>query len=480
MPRHVRALCWFRRDLRDHDHAAFARALEESEQVHCVFVLDRAILDALEDRADRRVEFILLALDELDAALRRKGGGLIVIHGRAIDEIPALARSLGVDAVYVNRDYEPSAKLRDAQVAIALSAAGIAFHALKDQAIFDGDEVLTKAGTPFSVFTPYKNAWLAALQPADLAPHVPPIRRDALVATKRAIPSPADIGFAPTNLSSLPIETGMRGAQRMFERFLERIDRYRETRDFPAADGGASNLSIHLRFGTISVRTLATAAHARMLEGDAGAATWLSELIWRDFFFMILDRHPRVVDHAFRATFDDIRWPGERASFVAWCEGRTGYPLVDAAMRHFNATGMMHNRMRMVTASFLVKDLHIDWRDGERWFAAHLNDYDLSANNGNWQWAASTGCDAQPWFRIFNPVTQSERFDPEGTYIRRHVPELARVEARRIHAPWTMSADEQAKAGVVIGRDYPRPIVEHDVARKVTLALYDLASRRAS
>ena len=327
MPRHVRALCWFRRDLRDHDHAAFARALEESEQVHCVFVLDRAILDALEDRADRRVEFILLALDELDAALRRKGGGLIVIHGRAIDEIPALARSLGVDAL---------------------------------------------------------------------------------------------------------------------------------------------------------VRTLAAAAHARMLEGDAGAATWLSELIWRDFFFMILDRHPRVVDHAFRATFDDIRWPGERASFVAWCEGRTGYPLVDAAMRHFNATGMMHNRMRMVTASFLVKDLHIDWRDGERWFAAHLNDYDLSANNGNWQWAASTGCDAQPWFRIFNPVTQSERFDPEGTYIRRHVPELARVEARRIHAPWTMSADEQAKAGVVIGRDYPRPIVEHDVARKVTLALYDLASRRAS
>ena len=270
----------------------------------------------------------------------------------------------------------------------------------------------------------------------------------------------------------------------MLSRFLKCIDRYREARDFPAAAngnaGGASNLSIHLRFGTISVRTVARAAHARMLEGDAGAATWLSELIWRDFFFMILDRHPRVVDHAFRAEFDDIRWPGGDDALAAWCEGRTGYPLVDAAMRHFIATGMMHNRLRMVTASFLVKDLHVDWRKGERYFAAHLNDYDLSANNGNWQWAASTGCDAQPWFRIFNPVTQSERFDPDGAFIRAHLPELARVPSRWIHAPWKMPPAEQAKAGVDIGRDYPPAIVDHDAARRTTLALYDRKSRRTS
>ena len=483
MPRFERALVWFRRDLRDHDHAALAAALQDARAVYCAFVFDRAILDALAERADRRVEFIMAALVELHDALVARGGGLIVRHGFATEKIPALARELGVDAVFVNRDYEPDAKRRDAQVAAALQESGIGFHPSKDQAIFDGDEVLTRAGTPFSVFTPYKNAWLAALQPADLAPHVTESDGGALAPAPAcsSLPTMAGIGFACTNLAELPIETGMSGARAMFARFLERIDRYGETRDHPAKKGSASNLSMHLRFGTISVRTVAREAHARMLEGDAeaaGAATWLSELIWRDFYFMILDRHPRVVTQAFKPEYDAIAFPSDPARFAAWCEGRTGYPLIDAAQRHLNATGMMHNRLRMVSASFLVKDLHVDWRKGERYFAARLNDYDLSANNGGWQWAASTGCDAQPWFRIFNPVTQSERFDSDGAFIRAHLPELLRVPARCIHAPWKMTPPEQLEYGVVIGADYPAPLVDHDAARKTTLALYDLGNRR--
>ena len=478
MTRYRSALCWFRRDLRDHDHAALASALRDAGRVHCAFVLDRTILDRLEDRADRRVEFIMAALEELHAALKLHGGGLIVRHGVAVDEIRALALELKVDAVYVNRDYEPDAKRRDVEVAEALGHLGIAFHHEKDQVIFDGDEVLTRASTPFSVFTPYKNAWLAGLRPSHLAPHVVEPARGALADSKTSrLPSLGDIGFTPTNLRALPIELGMRGAQRMFERFLERIDRYRETRDYPARADGASNLSMHLRFGTISIRTVARAAHARMLEGDDGAAVWLSELIWRDFYFMILDRHPAVVAHAYKPLFDAIPFPSDPGHFAAWCEGRTGYPLIDAAQRCLNATGMMHNRLRMVSASFLVKDLHVDWRKGERDFAARLNDYDLSANNGGWQWAASTGCDAQPWFRIFNPVTQSKRFDPDAAYIRLHLPELGRVPNQWIHEPWKMPPDEQSASGIVIGQDYPLPIVDHDTSRKTTLELYDLKQR---
>ncbi|MEP7083578.1 MAG: deoxyribodipyrimidine photo-lyase [Betaproteobacteria bacterium] len=466
-------LCWFRRDLRDHDNAALIHALKAAHRVYCVFVFDRTILDRLEQRADRRVEFIWESVRELDAALRAKGGGLLVHHGDPRTLIPALARQLGVSAVFVNRDYEPMAKLRDAAVRDALAAAGIGFHSSKDQAIFDGDEVLTQANRPFSVFTPYKNAWLKRLAPADLAPHVPEAGCGKLAMPEGdgAPISLEQLGFARTNLAQIPVHTGMRGGARLFEEFLNRIDRYDKTRDLPALRG-SSNLSIHLRFGTVSIRTLAAQAHALMMHGSSGATVWLSELIWRDFYFMILDHHPRVVEHAFRPEFDALRFPDDPRLFAAWCAGQTGYPLIDAAMRQLNATGLMHNRLRMVSASFLVKDLHIDWRRGERYFAAHLNDFDLSANNGGWQWSASTGCDAQPWFRIFNPVTQSQRFDPDGAYIRRHVPELAALSAANIHAPWKMSLHEQRESGVTIGRDYPQPVVDHDIARKITLELY--------
>jgi deoxyribodipyrimidine photo-lyase len=473
-PDRDRALVWFRRDLRDYDHAALYHALKAHRRVHCAFCFDTGILDALPGRADRRVEFIHAATAELDEGLRRRGGGLAVLHGRAADEIPRLASELGVAAVYANHDYEPAATARDAEVARALRAAGIAFHPSKDQVIFERDELLTGAGRPFTVFTPYKNAWLRkvdgfylkAYPVAKYAAHLAPPPRAGL-------PSLGSLGFEPTNLRDLDIPTGMSGAQRLFKAFLDRIDAYHERRDFPAVKG-PSYLSAHLRFGTVSIRELAQAAHSL---GGRGAETWLSELVWRDFYFAILHHFPRVVGHAFKPELDTLAFENDEAKWRAWCEGRTGYPLVDAAMRQINRTGYMHNRLRMVAASFLVKDLHVDWRWGERYFADHLNDFDLAANNGGWQWAASTGCDAQPYFRIFNPVTQSEKFDPDGKFIRKYVPELARVPSKLVHAPWTMRGVDQETAGCVIGRDYPAPIVDHARARAITLALYGRARK---
>jgi deoxyribodipyrimidine photo-lyase len=319
------------------------------------------------------------------------------------------------------------------------------------------------------VFTPYKIAWLKKLEGAQLQPYAAENYFDRL-AKPAALPMPSlsALGFANTNLKQLGIVTGMSGAAKLLHDFEQRIDAYAATRDFPALDG-PSRLSVHLRFGTVSIRTLASLAHSR---ASLGAAVWLSELIWRDFYFAILLHHPHVVTLAFRPEYDALEFENRDDHFAAWCAGRTGYPLVDAAMHQINRTGCMHNRLRMVTASFLVKDLGIDWRRGEKYFADNLNDFDLAANNGGWQWAASTGCDAQPYFRIFNPVTQSEKFDPEGKFIRSFLPQLARVPDRFVHAPWKMDASEAQKAGCVVGRDYPSPIVDHAVAREKTLQRY--------
>jgi deoxyribodipyrimidine photo-lyase len=294
-------------------------------------------------------------------------------------------------------------------------------------------------------------------------------------ASAAALPSLASLGFRTTNLADLKLGWGEQGGRRLLAEFVDRIDAYAGSRDFPALKG-PSYLSVHLRFGTVSIRELARVAWERSRqdpEGEpSGAAVWLSELIWRDFYQMILRERPDVVAHAFKREYDAIVWEDDPALFTAWCEGRTGYPLVDAAMAQINQTGYMHNRLRMVTASFLTKDLGIDWRRGERYFARQLNDFDLAANNGGWQWAASTGCDAQPYFRIFNPVTQSERFDAQGKFIRRYLPQLANFTADEIHAPWLASAERQRAAGCVIGKDYPAPIVDHAQARRKTLARY--------
>lgn len=466
------SLCWFRRDLRLADHAALYHALRDSAEVHCVFVFDTTILDALPNKADRRVEFIWQAVRELADALRVQGSGLHVLHGDPRVLIPQLAQRLGAQAVYANHDYEPEARARDEVVRGSLREADIQWLDFKDQVIFERDEVLTGSGTPFNVFTPYKNAWLKRLTDFHLRAY-PNEKYFAALAPlpPMTVPSLAELGFQATNLAQLKMPTGMSGAARLFEDFKLRMERYHEQRDFPAVKG-VSYLAPHLRFGTISIRSLAREAYYR---GGQGAQTWLSELIWRDFYQMLLHHHPRVVGHAFKPQFEHLPFTNNGDGFAAWKAGQTGYPLVDAGMRQLAQTGFMHNRLRMVTASFLVKDLQIDWRWGEAWFAEKLLDFDLAANNGGWQWAASTGCDAQPWFRIFNPVTQSEKFDPDGKFIRRYVPELAGCPERYLHAPWKMSADEQRRCGVVLGRDYPFPIVDHAVARELTLAMFKAA-----
>ncbi len=484
-------LVWFRRDLRVQDHAALYHALRSCRQVHAAFVFDTALLDPL-PRRDRRVEFIRESLVELDEELRRlaghANGGLIVLHGLATDELPKLARQLGVRAVFANHDYEPSAVARDSLVRTALADDGIAMHTTKDQAIFEGDELLTQSGRPYSVFTPYKKAWLAKVDPYYLKAYPVEKHAGALAARPRAwrrpVPSLADLAFEPSNLASLPVRPGARGAARLLDDFLPRMDRYHQTRDFPAVKG-PSYLSVHLRFGTVSIRELARQAHS---SAQAGAATWLGELIWRDFYFQVLANFPHVADEgdrgaSFRPEYDAIAWEtGERAEtlFAAWCEGRTGYPLVDAAMHQLNQTGYMHNRLRMVTASFLCKDLGIDWRRGERYFARQLNDYDLAANNGGWQWASSSGCDAQPYFRIFNPVSQSRKFDPEGEFILRFLPQLEGLPPAALHAPWLARPADLEAAGLVLGRDYPLPVVDHERAREETLRRYAVVRKNGA
>ena len=475
-----RALVWFRRDLRTADHPALAHALRDAEAVCCAFVLDKAILDGLPPD-DRRVAFIRASLVDLDQQLAALSGGrarLMVRHADAADEIPRLAAELDVQAVYAHHDDDPAALARDARVRERLAVDGRAMRTFKDHVIFERNEILTGARTPYGVFTPYKNAWLKALhaRPELLGDCGSDLDGQALATAPpapwragAAVPALDEFGFAakPATLLDDPgLRPGTQGGEALLEEFVDRIDDYDATRDFPARPG-PSHLGVHLRFGTLSLRRLVALASQRIEGGSRGAQTWLSELIWRDFYHQVLFHHPHVVGHAFRADCEAIRWeqgPQADDHFAAWCKGRTGYPLVDAGMRQLHATGYMHNRLRMITASFLTKDLGVSWQRGEAWFARHLNDFELASNNGGWQWAASTGCDAQPWFRIFNPVTQSERFDPQGAFIRRWVPELAPLSGKEIHAPW--------KAATVAIPGYPRPIVDHDVARERTLARF--------
>ncbi|MEY4344627.1 MAG: hypothetical protein RL032_459 [Pseudomonadota bacterium] len=479
-------LVWFRRDLRTHDNAALSNALQKCQKVHCVFVFDRGILDLL-NKQDRRVEFIRESLVELDAELRtlrrHAKAGLIVIHGQAVAEIPAMATQLGAQAVFAAHDYEPQAIARDAQVQTLLKDRGMQFFTFKDHVIFEREEVLTQAGKPYGVFTPYMRAWRAKLGHDPIQTHsiqdigtVLAARPDNLA---QAVPTLADIGFEPTNLNALKIPTGMSGAQQLLDDFWERMDVYDETRNFPAVKG-PSYLGVHLRFGTVSIRRLVSLAIQRQLAGSTGATTWLSELCWRDFYFQILANFPQVATGAFKPEYNAIAWvDGARAQqlFHAWCRGATGYPLVDAAMLQLNQTGYMHNRLRMVAGSFLVKHLGLDWRWGERYFAAHLNDFDQSANNGGWQWVSSSGCDAQPYFRIFNPVTQSEKFDAQGKFIKRYLPQLAGLGPKSIHAPWTAKPLELQAAGISLGQTYPLPVVDHASARADTLRRYAVVKK---
>jgi deoxyribodipyrimidine photo-lyase len=476
-------LVWLRRDLRVHDHAALSAALHQCKSVFIAFIFDKAILDLLPSKRDRRVEFIWQSVVEVDAALQKHGGRLICEHAVAEHAIPKLAIELNANAVFTNHDYEPQAIMRDERVSEQLRAHGKRFHSYKDQVIFEKSEVLTASATPFSVFTPYKNAWRKRFDEYPAFEFKCKLSKDQLAhplpssVSKLTIPSLSSMEFETTNLKALKIQGGSQSGLALLHDFADRISQYRDTRDFPAVKG-PSYLSVHFRFGTISIReAVKLAFSAKNFATNEGAQTWLAELIWRDFYFQILHHHPRVAERAFKPDYDNIKWERDEEIFKAWKEGRTGYPLVDAAMLQLNQTGYMHNRLRMVVASFLMKDLGIDWRWGEKYFADQLNDFDLSANNGGWQWAASSGCDAQPYFRIFNPITQSEKFDAEGKFIKRYLPQLSGLSKKTIHAPWLAGPIELASAQIKLGENYPHPIVAHDVARAKTLQRYAVVKR---
>lgn len=463
------SICWIRRDLRIADQHALAAARQNSEIVTVAFVFDSNILSKLEDKNDRRVMFIHNALQELHTKLQSKGSQLVVLEGDPAIEIPKAAKLLQADAVYANMDFEPYAKKRDQKVHEALKDMGCFFHLLKDHVMFAGLEVKKQNGEPFKVFTAYKNQWLKQLKTEDswnisynkdnFTPH-----RKLKVFTRDW--TLKDLGFEK---NILWIPSGEIEAKFRLKRFSSVLKNYNAARNFPWNEKGYSGLSAHLRFGTISIRACVREVLQNRSEG---ARVWLSELIWRDFYHMILDQFPHVVDSPFKKDYKDIKWPGSDENFEKWCVGQTGYPIVDAAMRHFNKTGWMHNRLRMIVAMFLCKDLLVDWKKGEKYFARYLLDFDLAANNGGWQWCSSTGCDAQPYFRVFNPSLQSARFDADGQYIREHCPELQGFSNKMIHSPWKASMEEQKKANCIIGKQYPAPIVDHAIQREKVMRLF--------
>lgn len=425
------ALMWFRRDLRLVDNTALYHALKGPYPVVPIFVFDTHILDQLEERADRRISFICAALAQMHQELAVHGSGMELRHGTPVESFSYWLTQYEVMAVYANHDYEPYARTRDAAIADMLQARGIAFHTYKDQVIFEKDEVIKEEGRPYSVFTPYARKWKERLAVNGIQqfPSEELLNGFARIHTPGP-PTPEQLGFLSVQeafpASHIPDEV---------------IRQYDAQRDYPAQVGGTSRLGVHLRFGTVSIRRLVAKALALN-------ATYLNELIWREFYQAILWHFPHVGrGRAFKPAYEGIAWRNSEEEFDLWCEGKTGYPMVDAGMRELNTTGYMHNRVRMITASFLCKHLLIDWRWGEAYFAQKLLDYDLAANNGGWQWASGSGCDAAPYFRVFNPTLQKQKFDPLEEYVRRWVPELA------------------------TGK-YPQPMVNHEFARQRALETY--------
>ncbi|XWN35122.1 MAG: deoxyribodipyrimidine photo-lyase [Roseivirga sp.] len=425
-------LFWLRRDLRLEDNHGLYQALKNNPAVLPIFIFDTNILDKLEERTDRRVQFIYTQIQQLKAQLEALGSSLLVCYGQPTDIYQQLASALQLQAVYTNHDYEPYAQQRDQQVQALLAAHQVGFYSFKDQVIFEKEEVMKDNGTPYTVFTPYMKKWKACFS-ASMAQGF-----DSTPYHNHYCNTPAlsllllqDMGFQSLSCSFPSQEID-----------LACIQKYHQQRDIPSIPG-TSRLSVHFRFGTISIRRATRIAQAHN-------ETWLNELIWRNFYMMILWHFPHVTERSFKPIYDEVAWENDPKLFQAWCEGRTGYPIVDAGMRELNATGYMHNRLRMITASFLTKHLLIDWRWGEAYFAKKLLDFELSSNNGGWQWAAGSGCDAAPYFRVFNPYLQTQKFDPELKYVRKWVPELDR-------------------------QDYPSPIVEHSTARERTLKAYKKA-----
>jgi deoxyribodipyrimidine photo-lyase len=400
------AVFWFRRDLRLHDNAGLYHALKAETPVLPLFIFDTDILNDLQDKKDARVTFIHDQLVKINEQLKKKGSSILIKHGRPEEVYKSLLDEFTIKTVYTNHDYEPYAQSRDEQIKALLHKNGIEIFTFKDQVIFEKDEIMTDAGNPYKVYTPYKNKWLAKLTSFYLKPYpVEKYSKNFYKTIPIEIPSLKEIGFERTSIV-LPPETVSQGL----------IKKYHEQRDFPFIEG-TSRFGIHFRFGTLSIRE--KVAKAKQLN-----EVWLSELIWREFFTQLMYHFPKVITESFNEKFKKVHWRRDENDFARWCEGKTGYPMVDAGMRELNATGHMHNRVRMVVASFLTKHLLIDWRMGEAYFAEKLLDFELASNNGNWQWCAGTGADAQPYFRIFNPTSQQQKFDPDFIYIKKWVPEF--------------------------------------------------------
>ena len=418
---------WFRRDLRLSDNVSLNAAHRSGSPVLCVFIFDTEILDKLPED-DARVTFIHDTLADLNDELRNQQSGLLVKIGNPVDVWKHLLDELTIAEVHVNTDYEPYARERDSEVAALLEAQNISFHSHTDQVIFEPGKVLKDDGDPYTVYTPYRRKWMTVFDANGMPPNPDP-KKVEYARMEVAFPSLNSIGFTRSNIEVPPPNFG-------------HLDQYGELRDDPAGDH-TTHLSPHLRFGTVSIREVTRLGLKRN-------KTFLGELIWREFFMQILYHFPHVINESFKPQYDAIEWRNNEKEFELWCQGKTGYPMVDAGMRQLNQTGFMHNRVRMVVASFLTKHLLIDWRWGEAYFAEKLLDYELSSNNGNWQWAAGTGCDAAPYFRIFNPTTQLKKFDPEYKYVRKWLPDLDTM-------------------------DYPDPIVDHKLARERALDTYRAA-----
>jgi len=425
---------WFRRDLRLQDNKGLFHALQSPFPVVSLFIFDQAILDQLTDPADPRVSIIYHQLEELNQSLKQKQSSLLVMYGKPEEVFNQLTMRFQIMEVHTNHDYEPYAISRDDQIARLLQEKEIPFFTWKDQVIFEKNDIVKKDGKPYTVFTPFSRAWKARLTVEDLHEWPSDIQNNWFREETFDFPPLSITGFKDAGIRLDKPELGH-----------HIIRNYDQTRNFPALEQGTSRMSVHLRFGTVSIRSLVRTA----LELNE---TWLGELIWREFFMMILYFFPEVVTQSFKPKYEKIAWRNDKKEFDLWCRGETGYPMVDAGMKELNATGLMHNRVRMVTASFLTKHLLIDWRWGEAYFAEKLLDFELSSNNGNWQWVAGSGCDAAPYFRIFNPEAQQKRFDPKGLYIQK----------------WLGSNWQQT---------IPPPIVDHRLARERALKVYGEAVR---
>lgn len=471
-----RLIVWHRRDLRIHDNTALLNAIKDADDVVPLFILDDDILLRRDDFSPSCVNFMLESLQGLAESYKRHGGQLVLRRGKVPDVLKAVVRETGARGIYFNEDYETFAKERDGQVKTTFEKMGLEVKAFTDQVCFKPGQILTRQGNPYTVFTPYKKNWLTNSDKIP-RPLPPPERIPTPSITSMPVPTAESLGFP---LSVKPLVSGGEDAGReLLRSFLEsKLFQYNQLRDFPAEEG-TSLLSAHLRFGTVSIREIYHSVLGKLKEVAPSARdaveTFVNELVWREFYFQILDLFPHVEKGSFKKEYDGLTWENREDYFDAWKDGQTGYPIVDAAMRQLNTTGWMHNRLRMIVASFLTKDLLIDWRWGEHYFMQKLIDGDLALNNGGWQWAASTGTDAQPYFRIFNPITQSKKFDPSGAFIRKFVPELKRLPDKFIHDPselYQKSPLLLSELGVALGKDYPFPIVRHDKQREKALLLY--------